>query len=89
MTYFLVLRSLAIELLNTKNQLWIGGAIKAGPLLLGTHNLANIFSKTKSANGGFYLALTFRQGKKHDGASNTSVEKASRKVLRNLQCPRF
>lgn len=76
-------------LVNTKNQFWIGGAIKAGPLLFGTHNLANLFSKTKSANGGFYLALTFRPGKKHDGESNTSTDKLSRKAQQSLKCPKF
>jgi hypothetical protein len=76
-------------LLNTKNQLWIGGAIKAGPLLLGTHNLANLFSKNKSANGGFYLALTFRPGKNHDGSSNIGADRQSRKSKRSLQCPKF
>lgn len=76
-------------LLNTKNQLWIGGAIKAGPLLLGTHNLVNLFSKSKSANGGFYLALTFRPSKNYDGQSGTSNGKLSRKDKRSLQCPKF
>lgn len=36
---------------------WIGGAIKAGPLLLGTHNLLNAFSKNKYLGGGAYLAI--------------------------------
>ena len=76
-------------LLNTKNQLWVGGAIKAGPLLLGTHNLANLFSKNKSANGGFYLALTFRPGKNHDGESNNSADRQSVKSKRSIQCPKF
>ena len=76
-------------LLNTKNQLWVGGAIKAGPLLLGTHNLANLFSKNKSANGGFYLALTFRPGKNHDGESNNSADRQSGKSKRSIQCPKF
>lgn len=45
---------------NNENQFWIGGAVKLGPLLLGVHNWANIFSKTKMQNGGGYIALTFR-----------------------------
>jgi hypothetical protein len=36
---------------------WIGGAIKAGPVLLGTHNLLNAFSKNKYLGGGAYLAI--------------------------------
>ena len=47
-------------LFNTKNQLWIGGAVKAGPLLFGVHNWANVFSKKKMQNGGLYLALVIR-----------------------------
>ncbi len=39
---------------------WVGGAIKAGPLLLGTHNLLNIFSSWAKINGGGYLAITLR-----------------------------
>ncbi|MBO9198988.1 MULTISPECIES: hypothetical protein [Niastella] len=48
---------------NTKKQLWIGGAVKLGPLLLGLHNWANVFSKTKMQNGGGYLALILRPGR--------------------------
>lgn len=39
---------------------WIGGAVKLGPLLMGTHNLLNAFSKNKNLSGGGYLALTIR-----------------------------
>jgi hypothetical protein len=39
---------------------WVGGALRAGPLLLGTHNLLNAFSKNKYVAGGAYLALTIR-----------------------------
>jgi hypothetical protein len=48
---------------TTTGKLWIGGAIRAGPLLLGIHNWSNLFSKTKMANGGFYLALVIKPGK--------------------------
>jgi len=48
---------------TTDGRVWVGGAFKAGPLLLGVHNWANVFSKTKIANGGFYLALVIRPGK--------------------------
>ncbi|HTL09660.1 MAG TPA: hypothetical protein VL307_15415, partial [Chitinophagaceae bacterium] len=30
---------------NTRSQFWVGGAFKAGPLLLGFHNLVNLFGK--------------------------------------------
>jgi hypothetical protein len=49
-------------LVTTDGKFWVGGAVKAGPLLLGFHNWANIFSKSKMQNGGFYLALTIRPG---------------------------
>jgi hypothetical protein len=48
---------------NNNHQFWIGGAFKAGPLLIGVHNWANIFSKTKTQNGGGYIALIFRSSK--------------------------
>jgi hypothetical protein len=48
---------------TTDGRVWVGGAVKAGPLLLGVHNWADVFSKTKAQNGGFYLALVIRPGK--------------------------
>ena len=48
---------------TTNGKVWVGGAFKAGPLLLGIDNWANLFSKTKMANGGIYLALVIRAGK--------------------------
>lgn len=75
--------------LNTQKQLWVGGAFKAGPVLFGTHNLANIFSKNKMQVGGFYLALTIRPGQKYNQSGNQSSDKVSGKVKRSLQCPKF
>jgi hypothetical protein len=49
-------------LVTTEGKFWVGGAFKAGPVLLGFHNWANLFSKSKIQNGGFYLALTIRPG---------------------------
>ncbi|WP_205509306.1 hypothetical protein [Longitalea arenae] len=51
---------------NTKEQLWVGGAVKLGPLLMGVHNWATVFSKNKTQNGGAYLALVIRPGKHTD-----------------------
>jgi hypothetical protein len=48
---------------NTAGRFWFGGAFKAGPLLLGIHNLANLFVKNNIQNGGAYLALVIRPGK--------------------------
>ena len=47
---------------TTNGRLWVGGAAKFGPLLLGVHNWANVFSKDKMQNGGFYLAFVIRPG---------------------------
>jgi hypothetical protein len=62
---------------NTRQQLWVGGAFKAGPLLFGVHNLANIFSTKKIQNGGAYIALTVR-----------SPQGASERKDRRLNCPK-
>ncbi len=48
--------------LTTDGKFWVGGAVKAGPLLLGVHNWANVFLKNKIQNGGFYMALVIRPG---------------------------
>lgn len=48
---------------TTDGRVWVGGAFKAGPLLLGIDNWSNLFTKTKMANGGFYLAVVIRPGK--------------------------
>jgi hypothetical protein len=62
---------------NSQQQFWIGGAFKAGPLLFGVHNLANIFSTRKIQNGGGYIAITFR-----------SPGGASARGDRRLNCPK-
>lgn len=51
---------------TTDGKVWVGGAVKAGPVLLGVHNWATVFSKTKVQNGGFYLAMIIRPGKGKD-----------------------
>lgn len=48
---------------TTTGKLWVGGAVRAGPLLLGIHNWSSVFTKNKMANGGFYLALVIKPGK--------------------------
>jgi hypothetical protein len=61
---------------NTKDQLWVGGAFKAGPLLLGIHNWATVFAKNKMQNGGAYIAIVIRPGK-------TTAERTDKR----LDCP--
>ena len=76
-------------LLNNQHQLWVGGAFKAGPLLLGIHNLANLVSKNTTQNGGFYFAFTIRPGKKYDKDAHEPKDRSTGKTIRNLQCPKF
>lgn len=76
--------------LNTEMHFWIGGAIRAGPLLLGIHNLANILSKDKMQDGGAYLALTFRFKNKKENDSDTDQlegKSISPLQLKQLKCP--
>lgn len=42
---------------TTQGNTWLGLAVKAGPLIVGLHNLGWIFSKSSLPNGGGYLAL--------------------------------
>ncbi len=49
--------------LTTDGKVWVGGAFKVGPLLMGIDNWSDLFTKTKMANGGVYLALVIRPGK--------------------------
>jgi hypothetical protein len=66
---------------NYEKKFWVGAAVKAGPVLLGLHNLAYVFSKKSLQNGGGYLALVIRPGKKE-----VSNEKRNRR-LRQYSCP--
>ena len=76
-------------LFNNRQQLWVGGAFKAGPLLFGTHNLANLFSKSSTQSGGLYLAVTIRPGKAYDRQANETHNKISQKTKRGISCPKF
>ncbi len=76
-------------LMNTRQQVWVGGAFRAGPVLLGTHNLANLFSKNSFQNGGLYLAVTIRPGKNRDRQREASNGKLTKQQEKNLNCPKF
>ncbi len=75
-------------LFNMRKQLWVGGAFRAGPLLLGVHNLSNLFSKNKMQNGGMYMALTIRPGKSKDRQDDDNGA-AKKKQLKRLKCTTF
>jgi len=45
---------------TTRGNFWVGAALKAGPLLVGTHNLLNAFAPNKTLGGGAYIALIIR-----------------------------
>lgn len=76
-------------LLNNRNQLWVGGAFKAGPLLLGTHNLGSLLSKNKFQRGGLYLAFTVRPKKLYDREAHYPTNKLPKKDRQRLDCPKF
>ena len=58
---------------NSQGQLWIGAAVKLGPLVLGFHDFSG--GKTiKSVNGGGYLSLSIHPFNK-------------KKILTRLDCP--
>ena len=76
-------------LYNSRNQLWVGAAFKAGPVLFGIDNLGNLFSKNTAQTGGLYLAFTIRPGKKHYREAYYPGDKISRKERRSLECPKF
>ena len=62
---------------NGDKQFWIGGAFKAGPLLFGIHNWANVFSRNKMQNGGGYIAIVIHP-------SRTTKSKTDKR----LECPK-
>jgi hypothetical protein len=76
-------------LYNTRQQLWVGAAVKMGPVLFGTHNLANLFSKDKTQIGGVYLAFTVRPGGTYNKDASAPGPKLSRKEKRRLDCTKF
>jgi hypothetical protein len=59
---------------NIERNFWVGGAFKAGPLLLGIHNWAYIFSKNKIQNGGGYLALIIRSPKNNHAKTDKRLD---------------
>jgi hypothetical protein len=61
---------------NNHHQLWVGGAIRIGPVLFGVHNWSNLFSSRKTHRGGGYLALILK-------ASDLIKDKTDRR----LECP--
>jgi hypothetical protein len=46
---------------NTQGQVWVGGALRLGPFLLGLHDLTWLRKSNKAPNGGFYLAAILRR----------------------------
>lgn len=58
---------------NTQGQLWVGAAVKLGPLLVGIHNFG-LLKKNPELNGGGYLMLSIHPFNK-------------KKVISKLDCP--
>ncbi len=63
-------------IVNERGNVWVGGSMRVGPLLLGVHNWANLFSKNKMSRGGGYIAITLR-----------SPGTTSKRYDRRLDCP--
>jgi hypothetical protein len=63
---------------NNNGKLWVGGAVKAGPVLIGWHNWGYFFSKQSIQNGGLYLAVTIRP-----------ADLMKSKYEKGLDCPRI
>jgi hypothetical protein len=63
---------------NIENEFWIGGAFKAGPLLIGVHNWANVFTKRSLQNGGGYIALVIHSKENTKGTTD-----------KRLDCPKY
>jgi hypothetical protein len=58
---------------NSANKLWVGGAVRYGPVLFGLHNFANLFSKKRMQQGIAYLAIILK-------ASDLTEEKADKRL---------
>jgi len=59
---------------NRSGTLWFGAAFRAGPLVVGTHNLLNGFAKNKNVNGGGYLAIIIHPANWRRKALNQQYE---------------
>lgn len=59
---------------NTQGQLWVGMAIKAGPLVVGFHDLTTLLKKDPLINGGGYLMLSIHPFSK-------------KKIIGKMDCP--
>jgi hypothetical protein len=69
---------------NRHGNFWVGAAVKAGPVLLGTHNLLNMFSKNKYLGSGAYLAVTVRPFQIAGGNGGTRSGRS-----RQYDCPTY
>ncbi|MDR3714181.1 MAG: hypothetical protein P4L51_15290 [Puia sp.] len=65
---------------NALDQFLVGLALKGGPLLIGIHNVANLFGKSTTQNGGGYIALVIR--------SPHSISASRDKRFRQYDCPK-
>jgi hypothetical protein len=59
---------------NTQGQLWVGIAVKLGPLVVGFHDLTTLLKKDPLVNGGGYLLLSIHPFNK-------------RKIIGKMDCP--
>ena len=74
-------RSIGVYLpvtINTRGEVWMGAAIKLGPLLAGVHNLSNVFTTNTMQHGGAYLAFNIRPFRNRDKEERAPGEKRNR-----------
>ena len=62
--------------INSEGYFWLGAAFKAGPILLGFHNLTPFFQKKPYPNGGAYLAYVI-----------SPSEKLKKAKPKDIKCP--
>ncbi len=60
--------------INGEGYFWMGAAVKAGPLLLGMHNILPFFQKIPYPNGGGYLAYVISPSEKLRKAKSKDVK---------------
>lgn len=59
---------------NRQGNVWVGGAVRIGPLLMGSHHLLNAFSRKNNISGGAYLALIIHPSQLRVSGRNKQYE---------------
>ncbi|WP_153800834.1 hypothetical protein [Foetidibacter luteolus] len=57
---------------NNQQQFWVGGAVKAGPVLFGLHNWGYLFTQSSMQNGGGYISVIIKSPQNSEHGKNRS-----------------